>query len=126
MRTLSKEFSDYLNAAIGIKTELWNKIVEILVNNGWKVTYKYDNFDAGIDFDMLFLEKSGEEIIFGWDNWLEGEILCSDDRLKNIETLLGESLKIGKPTNVKPEVISINRKWTNDFTMNRIRKIKSA
>lgn len=71
--------------------------------------YKYDNFDAGIDFDFLILGKDGEEILFGWDNWVEGEIKCSEDRMKNIEQMMGREFEKGDPVNLKPAVILLYR-----------------
>ena len=91
--------------AINIKTDIWNKVIELLTKDNWKVTYKYDGFDAGIDSDFVILEKDNEEILFGWDNWFEGEIKCAEDRMKEIEKLIGEKFQKGEPINLKPEVI---------------------
>lgn len=92
---------------IDIKTELWNDIIEMLMNDQWSVIYKYDAFDAGIDFDLIVLEKQGEQILFGWDNWLEGEMQCSKTRLKEIESIMKLDLKVGQPNSLKQEVISL-------------------
>ena len=40
-----------METAIYIKTELWNQLIQYHIKEGWKVTYRYDNFDVGIDFD---------------------------------------------------------------------------
>ncbi|NEM96340.1 hypothetical protein [Pontibacter burrus] len=99
--------------AIGIETELWSRIIRMLRNEGWKVLYKYDNFDAGIDFDFIILKKDSEEILFAWDNWFEGEIKCREDQMKHIEQHLGITFKLGEPENLKPEIIELYRKQAN-------------
>ena len=73
------------------------------------MTYKYDNFDAGIDFDFVILKRDGEEILFGWDNWFEGEIQCSEQRMIEIEKIANQKFKKGNPENLKPEVIALYR-----------------
>ena len=93
--------------AINISTDTWNQILQLLIADHWNVAYKYNEFDAGIDFDLVLLEKDGEQILFGWDNWVEGEIKCSDTRLKAISRLANVSLSVGDPVNLKPSVISI-------------------
>ncbi|WP_276498354.1 hypothetical protein [Pontibacter litorisediminis] len=96
--------------AVNIEMNLWNTIIKFLREENWKVLYKYDGFDAGIDFDFLILEKNNEEILFGWDNWFEGEIKCEEARLKYIEQHLTISFKLGEPENLKPEIIELYRK----------------
>ncbi|MBX2898158.1 MAG: hypothetical protein KF775_00820 [Cyclobacteriaceae bacterium] len=59
-----------------IKTELWNRIIDDLLQAGWSITRKYDGFDAGIDYNAFVLEKDDLKIEFTWDNWFEGEIKC--------------------------------------------------
>ena len=97
--------------ATNIKTDLWNRVIELLINGGWTVTYKYDGFDAGIDSDFVILEKGNEEILFGWDNWFEGEIKCTADRMKVIEAMVNTQFDKGDPVNLKPDVIELHRKW---------------
>jgi hypothetical protein len=75
-----------LVTACDIETDRWNKIIETHIANGWTVIEKYDQFDAGIDYDRVVLEKNSERIEFTWDNWTEGEIKCSPGRLKEIES----------------------------------------
>lgn len=77
-----------------IDTELWNRAIEKLTKDNWIITYRYDNFDAGIDFDSVTLKKRGEEIFCEWTNWFEGEIKCSTmNRLHEIEKLIGHKFK---------------------------------
>ena len=96
--------------AIDIETEVWHKILSLLQADNWRIVYKYDEFDAGVDFDFVILEKEGEEILMGWDNWVQGEIKCSDFRLSGIEKLTGVHFTKGDPVNLKPEVISLYKK----------------
>jgi hypothetical protein len=96
--------------AIDIETPVWNKIINSLVQDGWTVTYRYDGIDAGIDFDFAILKNRDEEILFGWDNWLEGEIKCTEQRLTEIEHKLKITFKKGAPVNLRPKVIEMYRK----------------
>ena len=96
--------------AINIETGLWKSIIRLLMKDGWAMTYRYDNIDAGIDFDFVILEKEKEEILLGWDNWLEGEIQCAENRLNEIEQLIGVPLTKGDPVNLKPSIIELQRK----------------
>lgn len=100
-----------MTTAISIKTDLWNKAIEILLQNQWVCTYKYDNFDAGIDFDFIILVKDNEEILLGWTNWFEGEIQCSDSRMREIENSLSTKFKKGTPESLKPETVHLLRNW---------------
>jgi hypothetical protein len=95
--------------SINIETNLWNRTLNLLKADQWKETFRYNAFDAGIDFDFAILEKDGEEILFGWDNWVEGEIQCSEQRMRKIEQILGITLKKGEPVNLKLEVIKLYR-----------------
>jgi hypothetical protein len=104
--------------ATNIKTELWNKIIGFFIEDKWTVTYKYDNFDAGIDADFVIMERSNDEILFGWDNWFEGEIQCSEELMKRIEHRMQMTFEIGQPTNLKPEVIELHRKWKAENLFN--------
>ncbi len=93
-----------MTTAIDIDTAVWNKIIAGLVAEGWKTIYKYDGFDAGIDFDYITLEKDGEQISFGWDNWSEGEITCSPERMEKIEHATGIKFKRALLNKLKPGV----------------------
>jgi len=98
--------------AINIETEKWNQIMALLVKEEWKVAYKYDAFDAGIDFDLVMLTKAGEKVFFGWDNWVEGEIKCSEQVMREIEAMIHCQFYIGDALNLKAEVISL---YIQDF-----------
>jgi hypothetical protein len=71
-----------LKIAENIDTHKWNLIRNTLESEGWLVVNEYINFDKGIDFDSYKLKKGNEIIILEWDNWIEGEIKCSEKLLK--------------------------------------------
>jgi hypothetical protein len=104
--------------ATNIPTDLWNSIVQRFVNDNWEVTYKYFHFDAGIDSDFVLLEKENEELLFGWDNWFEGEILCSEKRMEEIENLVQTKFEKGEPVNLKPAVVRLYREWKEKNNFN--------
>jgi len=91
--------------AIHIRTPIWNATIQRMQEHGWKTTYRYDNFDAGIDFDLLILKKEGDEIIFGWDNWFEGEIRCTEAQLAVIEDMMRYKFETGEPNTLTAAVI---------------------
>ncbi len=93
--------------AINIKTENWNSIIESLRKEKWKYDYKYNGFDAGIDFDLIVLKKGEEKIIFGWNNWFEGELQCSKERMKEFEGLMNCRFEIGEPESLVPLVLKM-------------------
>jgi hypothetical protein len=99
-----------LITAINIKTEIWNDAVKLLVDQQWIVVYKYDLFDAGIDFDLIVFEKDGEYVLFAWDNWMAGEIQAEEVRMKEIEQHLSVTFERGEPLNLKETVFSLF--WT--------------
>lgn len=65
--------------ATAIPTDIFNKIVSYLLEEGWRITKEYspEVFDKGIDFDFYELKKDNEVIQMAWENWLEGELLAS-------------------------------------------------
>ena len=98
-----------MKIATNIKTEDWNRIISGLKSENWKVESKYDEFDAGIDFDFLILKKNTEEIIFGWDNWVEGEIKCSDKLMSELRSKFNIDFTFGQPINLKQSVIRLTK-----------------
>ncbi|MCH5721202.1 hypothetical protein [Niabella hibiscisoli] len=78
-----------MKVATGVKTEDWNRIIRTLTRDGWKVRSKYAGIDAGIDNDFLILSKGAEQIRFGWTNYFEGEIKCSDSLLEYLSEKFG-------------------------------------
>src|SRR5687767_2574563 len=95
-----------MTTCIDIKTELWNSAMNRLESEGWTLVYKYGLPDAGIDYDLLVYEKEGEYVLFGWDNWVEGEIQAEEIRMKKIEQLLNTNFKRGEPFNLMESVVS--------------------
>ena len=91
--------------AINIRTDKWNEIIQILKREDWKVTYKYDNFDVGIDFDFIKFEKDESKILLAWDNWFEGEIKCTSAQLDKLKNQIEYEFQIGKPENLTPSII---------------------
>ena len=101
-----------MKVAINIKTEDWNRIIAGLVKENWKLKSKYNGYDAGIDFDFLILTKGFKKITFGWDNWLEGEIKCSDSLFDELSKQFSIEFTYGKPNSLKPGVIALTQAKT--------------
>ena len=105
-----------MKIATDIKTEDWNRIIEGLIGEGWKMKNKYLGFDAGIDYDYLVLKKGDNSIQFAWGNWFEGEIKCPSalmDMLQekfNLRFTFGESIHL-KSSEVKPTKIQSLVNW---------------
>ena len=78
-----------------ISTELWHQIIEDLKASGFEETYRYDGFDAGIDYNRYDLvnQADGEPITFEWDNWMEGEVKATRTRLE----VLRETYNLSAP-----------------------------
>ena len=89
---------------------------------GWVVTAKYYGFDAGIDDDFLILRKGLKKILFGWSNWLDGEIKCTDQIFKYLESEFDCDFEFGKPVNLKPVVVLIYRMQSLPLFL--VRKLK--
>lgn len=43
---------------VDIETEQWNSILKHCIKNGWSIEYKYNEFDAGIDYDLVILRNT--------------------------------------------------------------------
>ncbi|MGD1847904.1 MAG: hypothetical protein ACFB10_21120 [Salibacteraceae bacterium] len=108
---IKEAYNSPIVTATDITTDVWVQVIKKLVAEAWKVTYKYDNFDAGIDYDFVILEKDGEEILFGWDNWFEGEVQSSEPKMIEIEQMMNQSFKRGESQNLTPGLITLHRKW---------------
>ncbi len=76
------------------------------------MSLKYDGIDAGIDFDFVILTKDFKQITFGWDNWLEGEIKCSDKLFEELTKQFGIDFTYGNPNSLKPTVIALTKTRT--------------
>lgn len=91
-----------MKIATDIKTEDWGKIIRTLVKEGWKIRSKYRGIDAGIDNDFLILSKKTEQITFGWTNYFEGEIKCSDQLFDYLTRKFGVQFVYGDPNALAP------------------------
>lgn len=67
-----------------IETRKWREVIEDLKSQGFEEVYRYEGFDAGIDYNRFELKEpgGGEVVVFEWDNWTEGEIRASESRLE--------------------------------------------
>ena len=91
--------------ATSVETKIWYSIIETLKKDGWEVATEYNQFDKGIDFDLYELAQKGEKILFAWDNWFEGEIKCSEQRMRDLENTFGIKLKLGEPKHLSLNLI---------------------
>ncbi|MFT5859590.1 MAG: hypothetical protein ACI865_001693 [Flavobacteriaceae bacterium] len=91
--------------ATNIETKDWYSIIESLKKDGWKVTTEYNQFDKGIDFDLYELAMNGEKTVFAWDNWFEGEIKCTEQRMQNLESTFGIKFQFGEPEHLSLNLI---------------------
>lgn len=95
--------------AVNIHAELWHELFGHLVADEWHVSYWYDSLDLSLDFDLIIFEKNGEEIIFGWDLWFDGEIQCSHKRMSQLQVTANQELQIGQPLNLYPKAVRLYR-----------------
>ena len=95
---------------VDIPTETWNQLMDKLLKQGWKAVYRYDAFDAGIDFDLVVLKKGEARLYMGWTNWFEGEIQGEEESLCKVESVASQKLRRGSPEALKPEVIDLYRR----------------
>jgi hypothetical protein len=95
---------------INIDTETWVKIIAFFKKERWDEVFSYNGFDRRIDFDLLILSKHKDEILFGWDNWFEGEIQCSNKNIELIKKEFNLEFKFGQPNSLKESVVEIYRK----------------
>lgn len=76
LRNLAKLRYRLLNRATikGIPTEEFNSLLEEFLYSGWKSIYRYQGFDAWVDFGKVKLKNRGVTLAFVWDNRTEGSI----------------------------------------------------
>lgn len=91
--------------ATNIKANNWYSIIKSLKKDGWKVKTEYNQFDKGIDFDFYELTLNGEKIIFAWDNWFEGEVKCTKQRMRNLESIFKINFQFGKSEHLSDSFI---------------------
>ncbi|NMM47802.1 hypothetical protein [Marinigracilibium pacificum] len=101
-----------MKTAININTQVWKNIILCLIKDNWVVIEKYMAFDAGIDFDFLILKKGNDRIVFGWDNYEQGEIKCKDEIFEYLSGEFNINLVFGRPKNLTWKIILITRALT--------------
>ncbi|WP_092211819.1 hypothetical protein [Desulfoluna spongiiphila] len=79
-----------------IRTELFNKILQDLIDDGWSYKNKYKQFNAWIDYGKLVLKKGNIRLVFEWDNWTDGVIFGKQAELQQ----LSHKYKLETPTPV--------------------------
>jgi YD repeat-containing protein len=57
-----------------IPTNRFNAIVKEHTEAGWTTAYRYEGFDAWIDYGRIDLRQGRCKLRFEWDNWTEGQI----------------------------------------------------
>ena len=105
-----------MKIATDIKTEDWNRIIQGLLEEGWKMKNKYRGFDAGIDYDFLVLKKGESNIEFAWGNWFEGEIKCDEEVMEMLQEKFKLQFAFGEPTHlnsteIRPTTLEVLKNW---------------
>jgi hypothetical protein len=90
-----------------IETSLWNRILADCISQGWQIVHEYDGFDKGIDSDFIYLKRSNEEMFFGWTNWFEGEIKCTEERRMQLEQRFEKTFSDHEPEQLTDRLIAI-------------------
>ena len=57
-----------------VPTDQFHRIVEELLDRGWRKTYEYSGFDAWIDYGQIKLRKGRAKLNLEWDNYGEGSL----------------------------------------------------
>jgi len=100
-----------MDTLVQIPTQTWNALLDRLKKHNWKVKYRYDGFDAGIDFDLIILRKKSDILFMGWTNWFEGEVQAEAACLKEVEQIIGQVFPRGKAEALKPEVLALYKRY---------------
>lgn len=91
-----------------IETGLWNRILSDRLSNGWVIAHEYDGFDKGIDSDFVYLKCSDEEMFFGWTNWFEGEIKCTESQCHLLEQSFNVTFSLHEPEQLTDRLIAFH------------------
>jgi hypothetical protein len=67
-----------------IPTEVFNGILDCLLDEGWEAAFVYDGIDAWIDYGMVELSKGGVKLLFEWTNWFEGVVCGSQNVIQEL------------------------------------------
>ena len=113
-----------MKVAINIKTEDWNRIINGLVNDGWKMKSKYDGFDAGLSstgiIDTVISHVGSVHPITGTNTGTAiGQLKASPNGQKlalvngNTNPAIAEYFDFDKSTGIVSNVVSIqtNPAW---------------
>lgn len=91
-----------------IETGLWNRILKDCLSQGWHVVHEYDGFDKGIDTNFIYLKRGSEEMFFGWTNWFEGEIKCTEEQRAHLEQRFNVTFAVHEPEHLTDRVITFH------------------
>jgi hypothetical protein len=91
-----------------IETNLWNEILTDCISQGWQIVHEYDGFDKGIDSDFIYLMRSNEEMFFGWTNWFEGEIKCTEEQRILLEQRFKLIFSVHEPEQLTERLIAFH------------------
>ena len=105
----SSFYMKQLRTFVNVDTSVWNQIISHLIKINWEIVYKYDAFDAGIDYDLIILKnkESSKELVLGWSNNEEGEITFEEENQGLIENLIEYKFELGSALNTKKSVVAI-------------------
>ena len=67
-----------------ISTPVFEKMLSDLRAEQWKIISRYDGFDAGIDYDLVVLEKGNVTLKFKWVLYLDGSVEGPDALLQEL------------------------------------------
>jgi len=77
-----------------IESDIFNSIIDGLIEQEWNAKNTYDEFNAWIDYGRIVLNKNGVKLIFEWDNWTEGVIKGPNEKVSEIS----KDYNLKKPT----------------------------
>lgn len=85
--------------ATKIETNIFNRIIEFLHDNNWKLVAEYDFklFDKGIDFDFYQFIKDTTDVLLTWNNWTEGEMKTTKATIDEMVLHTGIQFQFGDP-----------------------------
>ena len=85
-----------------IPTDVFNRILERLLEEGWEKTFVYDGIDVWIDYGMVELTRDGCKLLLEWTNWFEGVAYGPRNLLRELAErfdLKVSDVKSNAPTN---------------------------
>jgi len=79
-----------------IETDVFNSIIDDLIEQDWNAKNTYNEFNAWIDYGRIVLRRKGAKLIFEWDNWTEGVVKGPNE----IVSRIASDYDLKKPTNL--------------------------